>query len=172
MDGGGGGGSGSNGGGGGQGGGQWFLLCSACVRVGTLTHRLALRARGPGHQGGCSGACFAWLWQRKAAEFFERHRQDGIDGNVRILAAAHPWTSVAAAVAAAAGGGAAALALLCLRWGPFFRNLLRTTLVSIFFKWPFGLPTSSIPQHNLIFSTPIHPLNNCIRFINAFNIRT
>jgi hypothetical protein len=44
-------------------------------------------------------------WQREAAELFGRRRQGGGDGNVRALAAAHLWTSVAAAAAAVAGGG-------------------------------------------------------------------
>ncbi len=43
------------------GGGQWRLLCSARVGVGPLTRWLALLARGPGWQGGGSGARFAWL---------------------------------------------------------------------------------------------------------------
>ncbi len=85
--------------------GQQRLLCSACVRVGPLTRRLALCARGPGRQGGGSGARFVWLWQRKAPELFGRWRQDGVDGDVRALAAAHPWTLAAGAAAAAAGGG-------------------------------------------------------------------
>jgi hypothetical protein len=37
------------------------LLCLARVRVGPLTCRLALRARGPGWQGGGSSTRFAWL---------------------------------------------------------------------------------------------------------------
>ncbi len=43
------------------GGGQRRLLCSAFIEVGPLMHRLALRARSPGRQGGSSGACFTWL---------------------------------------------------------------------------------------------------------------
>jgi hypothetical protein len=57
----GGGGGGSGGGGGGGRGGQLRLLCLARVRVGPLTCRLALRARGPGWQGGGSSTRFAWL---------------------------------------------------------------------------------------------------------------
>jgi hypothetical protein len=87
------------------GGGQQRLLCSACVRVRPLTHWLALRACGPGQQGGGRGAFFAWLWQCKAAELFGQWRQGGIDGNVRALAAVHPWTLEAAAAATAAGEG-------------------------------------------------------------------
>jgi hypothetical protein len=94
-----------------QGGGQQCLLCLACVGVGLLTRRLMLRAQAPGRQGGGSGARFAWLWQRKAAELFGQWWQGVVDGNVRALAAAHPWMSAAvAAAAAAAGGGAAVLA--------------------------------------------------------------
>ena len=49
---------------------------------------------------------------------FGRRRQGGVDGNVKALVAAHPWTSAAAtAAAAAAGGGAVALALLGSRRG-------------------------------------------------------
>ncbi len=107
-------------------GGQQRLLCSACVRVGPLTRQLVLGARGPGQQGGGSGACFAWLWQRGAAELFGQQRQGDVDGDVRALAAVRPWmlavAAAAVAVAAAAGGGiracfASALTLLGLHWG-------------------------------------------------------
>ena len=47
---------GGDGGGGGVRGGQWLLLCSARVGVGPLTRWLALRARGPGWQGGGAAA--------------------------------------------------------------------------------------------------------------------
>jgi hypothetical protein len=43
------------------GGGQRCLLCLACVGVRLLMHQLALRACGPGRQGGGSGARFAWF---------------------------------------------------------------------------------------------------------------
>ncbi len=94
------------------GGGQQRLLCSAPVRAGLLMRWLKLRTCGPGWQGGGSGTGFAWLWQRKAAELFGRRWQGSIDGNVRALAAAHPWMSGAAAVATVAGGGQRRL--LCL----------------------------------------------------------
>ncbi len=45
------------------GGGQWRLLCSARVGAGPLTRWLALRARGPGWQGG-GGAALALLGLR------------------------------------------------------------------------------------------------------------
>ncbi len=50
---------------------------------------------------------------------FGRQQQGSVNGNVKALAAAHPWTSAAATAAAtaAAGGGALALALLGLRRG-------------------------------------------------------
>ncbi len=43
-------------------------------------------------------------WQHAAAELFEQRRQGSSNGNVRALAAAHPWMSVAAAAVAAGGG--------------------------------------------------------------------
>ncbi len=46
--------------------------------------------------------------QRKAAELFGRRQQGGIDGNVKALGAAYPWTSAAAAAAAAVAVAAAA----------------------------------------------------------------
>ena len=53
-------------------------------------------------------------WQCKAAELFGKQRQGGVDGNVKALAAAHPWTLAAAmaAAAAAAGGGSGT----CFAW--------------------------------------------------------
>ncbi len=45
------------------GGGQRRLLCSACVGVGPLTRRLALRPHGPGWQGG-GAAVLALLGSR------------------------------------------------------------------------------------------------------------
>jgi hypothetical protein len=85
---------------------------------------LALRAHGPRWQGGGSGACFPWLWQRKAAELFGRQRQGGVDGNVRASAAVHPWTLVVAAAAAEAGGGQRRLlCLACVGVGPLMHWL-------------------------------------------------
>ncbi len=52
-------------------------------------------------------------WQRKAAELFGRQWQSGVDGNVKALAAAHPWTLAAATAAAAAAAGGGQWRLLC-----------------------------------------------------------
>ncbi len=91
-------------------------LALLSLRQGWAADALACAARlQPRAAGGGSGSCFAWLWQHEAAELFGRRWQGGVDGNVRTLAAAHPWMSAAVvAAAAAAGRGAALLALLGL----------------------------------------------------------
>ncbi len=45
---------------------------------------------------------------------FGRRQQGSIDGDVKALAAAHPWTSAAAMAAAAAAAGGGQWRLLCL----------------------------------------------------------
>jgi hypothetical protein len=128
------------------GGGQQRLLCLAPVRVGPLTRWLALGAHGPGWQGGGSGARFAWLWQRGAAELFGRWRQGGIHGNVRALAAAHPGV-VGSSRGGSSRGGAAALALLGLRWGWAaelkFNSKFGTTEILVVFQRPCRFRTGS-----------------------------
>jgi hypothetical protein len=83
----------------------------------------AARSR-PTVAGGGSGTCFAWLWQRKAAELFGRRQQGGVNGNVRALAAAHPWTLAAAAAAAAGGGQRCLLCLACVKVGLLTHQLM------------------------------------------------
>jgi hypothetical protein len=57
--------------------------------------------------------------QHAAAELFGQRRQGGGNGNVRTLAAVHPWKSVAVGVGgvAAGGGGGACFAWLVLGSG-------------------------------------------------------
>jgi hypothetical protein len=100
------------------GGGEWRLLCLACIRVGPLTRRLALRACSRGWQGGAAVLHLLGLRQGRAADAVacaacSRPRAKVGDG--QRLSQVHPWTS--AAVTALAGGGGAALALLGLRCG-------------------------------------------------------